>query len=368
MLTKIIKDIENKGLKHVAILTHKYPDYDAICSASALADIIYQEIINHKYPNWNQLSPDEQKEILSRKSDNIVNILPIVEKKNIGEYELSTSKLIKDEKDFDNILQQVSFDAAIVCDVNEQDRVFGGEIVNNLDNESIYLFDHHTGNRKELDILQENKLVLTSSSTCEIILQDAIKEGINIGLKAMRDLYAGIVTDSCNFMFGVNDFTLRVKNNDVYGLNQQEKKKIEDIFNKLYEEDEYNLQNLQKIDNDFPGLNIYYLNNPKVSKERGTYINSAIENAIKPNDNSISVLFAIFNEHIEIKFRKGTKSKIMISELAKSFNGGGKEDRAAARAQGKSLNELIEDLINYLYYLNNQECTCSIESSKIYKK
>ena len=156
MLTKIIKDIENKGLKHVAILTHKYPDYDAICSASALADIIYQEIINHKYPNWNQLSPDEQKEILSRKSDNIVNILPIVEKKNIGEYELSTSKLIKDEKDFDNILQQVSFDAAIVCDVNEQDRVFGGEIVNKLDNESIYLFDHHTGNRKELDILHEN--------------------------------------------------------------------------------------------------------------------------------------------------------------------------------------------------------------------
>jgi len=58
----------------------------------------------------------------------------------------------------------------------------------------------------------------------------------------------------------------------------------------------------------------------------------------------------------------------MISELAKSFNGGGKEDRAAARLQGKSLTELIEDLIKYLNYLNNQECTYSIESSKINKK
>ena len=368
MLTRIIKDIVDNDLKRIVILTHKYPDYDAICSANALAEIINQGVINYKYPHWNQLSIDEQKEIRSREFDNWTLLFPIVEKKNIGEYELSSCTLLTEKEGLSNLLQQVSFDAAIVCDVNEQDRIFGREILNNINNEHIYLLDHHLGNRHELDILPENKLVEKASSTCEIILHDALNEKIDISLRAMRDLYAGIVTDTCVFLFGVNDFTLKIKSHDIYGLSQQEKKNIEDIFEKLYEEDEYNLQHLQKINCGIDGCSVYYLNMPKVTKKRGTYINSDLEKAIMPDDNEISVLFTVFDKYTEIKFRKGKNSSIMISELAKAFNGGGLEDRSAARVQGKTLNELIEILLKYIACLSNQDCLSSEESTGYQKK
>ena len=40
MIAKIIKDIVDKDIKNIAILTHKYPDYDALCSAVAIGEII----------------------------------------------------------------------------------------------------------------------------------------------------------------------------------------------------------------------------------------------------------------------------------------------------------------------------------------
>ncbi len=356
MLTKIVNEIIKKDLKNIAILTHRYPDYDALCSANALAEIIYREVIKYKYPHLKQLSLDEQNKIISP------FVYPIFEKTNIGNYKLSSSTKITEKDKLSNLLKQVSFDTAIVCDTNEQDRVFGGEILNNLDNNNIYLFDHHIGNRKELDILPENRLVKKASSTCEIILQDALKESIIISNRAMKDLYAGIVTDTCNFLFGVNDFTLKIKNNDIYGLNQQEKEKIDNIFNKLYKEDKDNLNNLQKNFLCFPWGNIHYLYKPKISKERGTYITSALEENIMPEDNKISVLFAIFDGYTEIKFRKGKNSNIMISELAKAFNGGGNEDRAATRVQEKPLIELINDLYKNI---NNQKYN---SSAKVLKK
>ena len=346
MIAKIIKDIVDKDIKNVAILTHKYPDYDALCSANALGEIINKGVLNYRYPNWDLLTSKEQLEILLKEHTKIPLVLPIVQKKDIGEYTLSSDILLLEKDEDPNLIQNISFDAVIVCDVNEQDRVCGEEILNNVSKENIYLFDHHMGNRKELDILPENKIVEKASSTCELILKDALKEGIKISNRAMKDIYAGIVTDTCVFLFGVDDFTLEVKNNTFYGLDQREKQRIEDIFNKLYEEDVYNLEHLQKIDYD-DGWNIYCIDKPRVSKKRGTYVNSALENAIKPDDDSISILFAIYDGYTEIKFRKGKNSNIMISELAKYFKGGGNEDRSAARVQGKTLEELIEDLNNY---------------------
>ena len=362
MIKKIINDIVTKDLKNIAILTHKYPDYDAICSANALAEIIYQGVVDYKNPQRKKNILDGNFEISSRVPDNWTLLFPIVEKANIGEYMLSSVTLLTEGKDFSKLMQQISFDAVIVCDVNEQDRIFGREILDNVSNENIYLFDHHMGNRKELDILPENKLVEKASSTCEIILKDALNERIDISNRAMKDLYAGVVTDTCDFLFGVNDFTFTIKNDDIYGFKRQEKEKIENIFGKLYEEDEYNLQHLNKIDNIAQGLDIYFINNPKTTKKRGTYINSALEKAIMPGDNSISVLFAIYDGYTEIKFRKGKNSSIMISDLAKAFNGGGNEDRSAARVQGKSLDELIEDLLNNIDHLSNQGGLSSEES------
>ena len=367
MITKIIKDIVDNDLKRVAIVTHKYPDYDALCSTNALAEIIHQGVINYKHPNWKQLSFNEHMEIISREAENATYVLPVFQKTDIGEYHLASCTFRTEEDGYANLLKQISFDAVIVCDVNEQDRVFGEEILNRVSKEHIYLFDHHMGNRNELDILPENKLVEQASSTCEIILNDALKENIDVSIRAMSDIYAGIVTDTCVFLFGVNDFTLKVKNNSFYGLDQTEKEEIEDIFNRLYEEDEYNLQHLQKIDYGVEGWNIYFLNKPKISKKRGTYVNSALEKAIMPGDNEISVLFAVYDGYTEIKFRKGKNSKIMISELAKYFNGGGNEDRAAARVQGKSLIELIEHLNNYQVLLSNQDSP-SLESTQGKKK
>ena len=343
MLAKIIDDIKNKKIKQIVILTHVNPDYDAVCSVAAIASIIENELINNRELNKESINQDKNPHEEQKFHPNIV---PIVEHLNLGGYEVkSTPPIFEVEKNI-KALSKMEFDAAIICDVNDEDRICMFELLKGIDLNNIYMYDHHMGVRRPLNLLPQNKIVRPASSTCELILADAINDNIKINRAIMEKLYAGITTDTCCFKYAVGPLTERVRNEEMFGLNRSAKTGIDKTLHSLYPEDVENIQNLKKDHYEKEKLDIFTLFKPKITKKRGTYITLGLEEAIEPKDDNISVLFAVFPNHIEIKFRKGPNSTMMISELAKIFGGGGNEDRSAASIKNVELSGLTTILLN----------------------
>ena len=149
----------------IAVITHKNPDYDALCSSSSLASYLKKK------------SSQNEVYLILEQNKTIENLYG-----NIHYYSLEEAR-------------RMNFDSIYVCDVNEEDRTYGVELISTVPEHSRYLIDHHDKNRKELDIPVENRTIKpTYSSTCEL-LTEQIDISI-LGQATIQNLFMGILSDS----------------------------------------------------------------------------------------------------------------------------------------------------------------------------
>ncbi len=195
-----------KRKKRIGLFTHKNAYYDAISSTISLANYI------------SCLTNDEDIEV----------ILVIEDIKKISN---NLKAYTKEE------VNDIDFDLVIVLDVNEQDRVYGFDLINRVLINNRYVIDHHDKNRVEIEALKTNKMILPSySSTCEIITELLAFNGFLIPKEMAYNLYKGILSDT--FLLERNVTLNTEKMINYLGLTEQEKMDIQCDMNKI---DENNL-------------------------------------------------------------------------------------------------------------------------------
>ena len=134
-------------MKNISIITHKNTDIDAFASVISLAETIIHFTNDKNY-----------------------NVFPILENFKTSldiktKIKLYTLDDVKDKK----------MDYVIVCDVNEEDRVYGIEIFDTIPIENRFLIDHHDKNRNELHVLPKNKLLNPHACSTSEIIADVLK-------------------------------------------------------------------------------------------------------------------------------------------------------------------------------------------------
>lgn len=291
----------------IAVITHKSPDYDAICSASSLSNYL--------------MKTSKENEVYLVLDDNSI-------KDNL--YGLVKSYSILD-------VSKVSFDYIYICDVNEEDRTYGLELIEKVPKSNRFLIDHHDMNRKELDILNENKIINPkSSSTCELLI-----ENLDINLfsrEELKNLYMGILSDTACFTRGVTNITNQLI--DKINLTLEEKKKIEEKVYSLSDTQKEIYNKVREIDLEVENVKGYIVSS---SKDITSLIkHPAFDNLTKPTEKfPVSIFIIEIENNYFIKFKKLEECELDILKIASYCNGGGHENRCAGRFYNSSLDEVL---------------------------
>ena len=138
-------------MKKIGIFTHKGCDLDALCSTESMA-----KLIEENYPN--------------------LEVIAIIQDSFLREKMKGSRKFISLEE-----ARNIQLDYALVCDVNEYDRVYGIQLIETVPIENRYQIDHHDGNRVELEIPNKNKIIEPkAAATCQIITEKITEKQIPI--------------------------------------------------------------------------------------------------------------------------------------------------------------------------------------------
>lgn len=319
MLVDLIKKIEEeKGIINIGLFTHKNPDYDAIGSTFTLGNY------------------------LQNKLGSKVSIYPILDNFNNLRLNINTN-LDKYDENLD-----INLDYAIVMDVNEEDLLYGSNLLNNICLENRYLFDHHMGNRVPLNILDNNKKTTNdASSTCEVLASELLSDGLIDELNSYN-LYLGIAADTVAFNIGVKSNTKDICNK--LNVNNTDKEMILTSVSGITKSQEELFKRIEKVDDFIEGLTIYklLLNSNEEDKVKELY-SIHFERIITPTDlYTISFLLVECGNTVFYKLRKHEDSLFDIVELAKKCNGGGHSNRCAGRLVDMDYDEALEHIVlNY---------------------
>lgn len=294
----------------IAIITHKNPDYDALCSSSSLAI------------HLRKISSENEVYLIVEKNPNIKNLFG-----NIQYYSLEEVK-------------GINFDSIYVCDVNEEDRTYGAHLISTVPKSHRYLIDHHDKNRKELDIPAENRVIKTTySSTCEVLTEmldrDLLEE------ETVQNLFMGILSDSACLTRNVSQNTNRM----IGKLGLQEKDRltaIERVCNLSKEQQEL-YDRIEPLDLQMKGIKGYTL----FSEEDIVSLvkHPRFDDLTKPTiDYPVSIFIIGVQNNFFIKFKKLEGCDIDILAYATACNGGGHENRCSGRFYGTTYEEVINIL------------------------
>ncbi len=300
--------------RKIAVITHKNPDYDALCSSSSLATYL------RKISNENEVY------LILEKSKNIDSLFG-----NIQYYSL---------KDVEGI----TFDSIYVCDVNEEDRTYGAELISTISKSSRFLVDHHDKNRKELDIPVENRTIKpTYSSTCEILVE--ILDSSLLEFETVQNLFMGILSDTACLTRNVSSNT----NLMISKLGLQEADRIESIQRvcSLSEEQQELYSRVEALELGIPRVKGYVLfhDNDITSLIK----HPRFDDLTKPTcEFPVSIFVIGIQNNFFIKFKKMEDCDINILEFATACNGGGHENRCSGRFYGTTYEEVLNILHNLL--------------------
>lgn len=318
VINKLIDRInQEQRIISLALFTHKGCDYDAVASLFSLANY-FQRIFNSN-----------------------VKIFPIIEKNDFSSELINEVPIINDIEKIDFV-----FDYGIVLDVNECDRLYGIELLDNIPISNRFLCDHHIGNRKELEVLDENKWIdSTSSSTSELIARTLILNN-DIDFKTSYNLYIGIVSDTAGFTRQTTETTKLVC--DMISLDEDKKREI--LLNIItltpYQQQLYD--EIEEIPSRCSELSFFKLTKTEdFIKDLNLIKNEKVEEKIKPDEGKVmSCLFVECGDYIFIKFRKNANSSIDIISIAEKCNGGGHNNRCAGRFYQVNFSEVINYVEN----------------------
>ena len=298
----------------IVVLTHKSPDYDAICSSSSLAKYL------------EKLSSDNDVYLVLESNKLVQNLHGDIKYYSIDD------------------VKNIDFDSVYVCDVNEVDRTYGVQLIDKISKDKRFLIDHHDKNREELDIPLENRIIEPAySSTCEIIAE---KLDINkLERDVLKNLYMGIISDTAGLTRNVSKNTHLIINN--LGLDTIDKNKIYDKVCALSEEQLIIYKQIGTLDLNIENCMIYTLFSdtditPLIKHPKFDELTKPTE------DNPVSIFIIGVQNNYFIKFKKLIECDIDILSMAISCNGGGHENRCAGRFCNSSLDEVINILKSFL--------------------
>lgn len=327
MLKKILERLEkeNSKLINIGLFTHKSCDFDAVCSTLTLGNY------------------------LNDKLKGKVNIYPIIEKTNLYSNVNTGLNVYND-------IENIDLDYAIALDVNEEDRLYGLDLFNKVKIENRFLFDHHTGNRKELEVLDKQKIVLPkSSSTCEVIGLELLKENYLDEANSFN-LYLGMASDTVGFSRQTSEFTNKLI--EVLSISAEVKKQVIDSLIELTRVQRELYEAITLENSDFENLRLYKLKLSKDEIDKTKELkNKFIEEKITPSElDIISILIIDCGSSIFLKIRKNENSNLDILTIAEKCNGGGHSNRTAGRFYNTNYEEVLS-YINRLYqeYENNRK-------------
>ncbi len=298
----------------IAIITHKNPDYDAICSSSSLATYL------RKISNQNEVYLILEKNAIVNKLFGQIRYYSIEE------------------------VEKISFDSICVCDVNEEDRTYGVELLDRVIKSKRFLIDHHDKNRSELNINFSNRTIKpTYSSTCEMLV-----ETLDISLlekDTLKNLFMGILSDSSCLTRNISQNTHSMINK--LGLKEEERLEAITTLCSLSEEQQQLYNQIRELDFGIEGVKAYTLfcdaNVDSLIKH------PKFDDLIKPTEEfPVSIFIIGVKDNYSVKLKKIENCDVDILAIATACNGGGHYNRCSGRLHGITYDELLNQLRNLL--------------------
>lgn len=298
MINNKFLDLINSS-SNILIITHEYPDGDAVGSLCAFYHILKEYILNNNniglFPYINTSIPDNY--------DFIVKKIPLVLK-----------------KDFDI----KKFDLAIVLDCGNVNRT-GIELMES----KIINIDHHSDNTNFGDI---NIVIPSACSTCEILYGICNDMGISINTNIAEAIYTGISTDTGCFKF---DTTTAYTHKIVADLIEKSRINTASISEHLYYQEPVEKIKLlglilsrMKISGD---ICYSYITLDDWEKTGATpfMLEGLVNVLLGIKGIEMAVLFKEIDKKTKISFR--SKGRYNCQTIAHKLNGGGHKQAAGAR-------------------------------------
>lgn len=313
--------LSSKKKIRIGVFTHKNPDYDAIASSLALASYITTS---------------------TNKED--IEVIPVIENAELLQKIKGDLRVYTVEE-----AKKISLSYAVICDVNEKDRIYGLDLINSVDLSKRFLIDHHDKNREEIEIIGTNKLVLPNySSTCEIVTELLVRNGFQISKDMAHNLYYGMASDTASFERNVTLNTEKAVNR--LGLTEQEKKEILEDMNKMTSEQEELYGKIKMLDTN-ADIKIYTLLEPIEAGDITKKLkHKKFDQLTGPTAESPITCFIIgCGNNYFLKLKKMPECSIDLLTIAINCNGGGHENRCAGRFYNTDFQTVLNKLLDEFY-------------------
>jgi phosphoesterase RecJ-like protein len=301
---------------NILIVSHVFPDADAIGSQLALGNIL---------------------ESLGK------DVFYYCE-----DFVLSMYEFMPGSEQLDNDLPDLlQFDAAVAVDCGDRFRL-GHEADALLQIDPFIVIDHHAGHRDFGDI---SWVEADRSSTAEMIFDLAMALSADISYNAAYCLYTAIVSDSGSFKYeSTSAYTFHVASNLLNrGVVPSE------VAGKLY--DNYSVNRLRLLEKVLGSLELYFEGQiaiitatNEMFKESGAKREDTEEFINLPRALRSVKVAAFLKETLDgyIKVSLRAKGECDVSQVALKYGGGGHRNAAGYRAKNKSLVEVNEELVQEL--------------------
>lgn len=274
--------------------------------------------------------------------DDSLEVIPVIENNPLIDNVNNSIKTytVKEVKDLD-------LDYAVVCNVFENDRIYGLDKVLEIPEECRYVIDHHDKNREEFDLPKSNKMVIpTASSTCEIITQLLHFLEYSLNHEERENLYRGIASDTAIFKRSVSDNTLKMIG--LLNLSDDEQKKIIEDLTKMTPIQEELFNKIKVDEQSTEGLKIYTLLEPIEVGDITKHVkHEKFDKLTGPIDENPVTCFIIgCGNNYFLKFKKLPESDVDILTIATNCNGGGHETRCAGRFYEITYEEVLNKVFS----------------------
>ena len=302
--------------KNILIVSHVFPDADAIGSQLALGNIL---------------------ESLGK------DVFYYCE-----DFVSSMYEFMPGSEQLDNDLPDISrFDTAVAVDCGDRFRL-GHEVDTLLQIDPFVVIDHHAGHRDFGDI---SWVEADRSSTAEMIFDLALALNADISYNAAYCLYTAIVSDSGSFKYeSTSAYTFHVASHLLNrGVIPSE------VASKLF--DNYSVKRLRLLEKVLGSLELYFEGQIAVITATNKMFQESeaeredTEEFINLPRALRSVKVAVFLKETlggDIKVSLRAKGECNVSQVALKFGGGGHRNAAGYRVKDKTLAEVNEELLQEL--------------------
>ena len=309
--------LKRKKKIRIGLFTHKNPDYDALCSTLTIANYI------------SKLTNDED-----------IEVIPVIEPVYILKNLKNKLKIYSLQE-----LNNKNIDYAILCDVNEEDRIYGLDLLESVSIDKRYIIDHHDKNREEVECYSSNKIILPQySSTSEIVAEILLRNGIIVPEEMEYNLYYGIASDTFGFERSVTENTKLIV--ELLNLSNQVRENILTEMDKMTEEQIrlYNKVKEYYLDGEFK---IFTLLEPIEYGDITKYLkHKEFDKLTGPTkENPVTCFIIGCGNNYFIKLKKNPEYNLDILKIAENCNGGGHENRCAGRFFNTDFKTVFEKVL-----------------------